>query len=160
MLIIYHIKEHKILSRLFYLFIYLFIFYIFSIFFIADLIEQRIYWTDYYFGFIKSAKLDGSDVQLITSDVNGPMGIAVHYNDIYFSERWGGLYKQSKSPGSSKIHIHSDPYMWGIKEYQNYTRTYNVIKLGINTISIHLSNKSFTYSLLSNLNTVTHHCRI
>ena len=119
-------------------FIYHYFFYIFYIFFIADLIEQRIYWTDYYLNFIKSAKLDGSDVQLFTSKANGPMGIAVHYNDIYFSEWLGGVYKQSKSPGSSKIHIHSDPYMWGMKKYQNYIRTYNVIKLGINAITFQI----------------------
>ena len=32
-----------------------------------DLIEQRIYWTEYHNNSIKSAKVDGSDVQLITS---------------------------------------------------------------------------------------------
>ena len=98
-------------------------------FLIADLIEQRIYWTDYSLNYIKSAKLDGSDVQLITSEVTNPMAIAVLYNDIYFSE-WlsGRLYKQSKSPGSSKIQIHSDtPYMYDVKVYQNYTRTYTML---------------------------------
>jgi hypothetical protein len=61
---------------------------------IADLIEQRIYWTDYYNNSIKSAKVDGSDVQLITSEVTNPMGIDIHDNYIYFTENYGKLYKE------------------------------------------------------------------
>ena len=101
---------------------------------IADLNEQRIYWTDSSLGYINSAKLDGSDVQLIISGLSSPFSIDIHDNEIYFTE-WtrGKLYKQAKSPGSSKILIHSDtPYMMGVKVYKD-TGTYNVIKLGINT---------------------------
>jgi hypothetical protein len=98
-------------------------FYIF-IYFIADLIDQRIYWTNVKLNHIKSAKLDGSDVQLITNGLMYPMGIEVHYNDIYFTEYSGILYKQSKSPGSSKIQLHSDtPNMLGVKVYQADIRT-------------------------------------
>ena len=85
-----------------------------------DLNEQRIYWTDSTLGYITSAKVDGSDVQLITSGLSGPMGIDIHDNEIYFSE-WhlGKIYKLSKSPGSSKILIHSDtPYMMSVKVYK------------------------------------------
>jgi hypothetical protein len=97
-------------------------FYIF-IYFIADLIEQRIYWTNVKLNHIKSAKLDGSDVQLITNGLMYPIGIEVHYNDIYFTE-YSGIYKQSKSPGSSKIQLHSDTsYMLGVKVYQADIRT-------------------------------------
>ena len=100
---------------------------------IADLNEQRIYWTDSSLGYIKSAKLDGSDVQLIISGLSSPLGIDIHDNDIYFTEWDGKMYKLSKSPGSSKILIHSDtPYMVSVKEYKD-TGTYNVIKLVINT---------------------------
>jgi hypothetical protein len=110
------------------------------IYFIADLIEQRIYWTDRLNQSIKSAKVDGSDVQLITSGLTGPVGIELHNNDIYFTEHHGKLYKQSKSPGSSKILIHSDaPHMFDVKVYQKYTRTYNVIKLCISTLVSSLS---------------------
>ena len=95
--------------------------------------EQRIYWTDSSLGYIKSAKLDGSDVQLIISGLSSPLGIDIHDNDIYFTEWDGKMYKLSKSPGSSKILIHSDtPYMVSVKEYKD-TGTYNVIKLVINT---------------------------
>jgi hypothetical protein len=48
---------------------------------IADLIEQRIYWTDFRNNSIKSAKVDGSDVQLIISGLMGPVGIELHNND-------------------------------------------------------------------------------
>jgi hypothetical protein len=97
--------------------------------------EQRIYWTDSTLGYIKSAKVDGSDVQLITSGLSGPLGIDIHDNEIYFSEYpRGKIYKQAKSPGSSKILIHSDtPYMMSVKVYKG-TGTYNGIKLGINTL--------------------------
>jgi hypothetical protein len=62
------------------------------------------------------------------------MGIDIHYNEIYFSESvQGKIYKQAKSPGSSKILIHSDtPSMMSVKVYKG-AGTYNVIKLGINT---------------------------
>jgi hypothetical protein len=53
------------------------------------------YWTDYRNDSIKSAKVDGSDVQLITSGLMGPVGIELHNNDIYFTEAKGKLYKQS-----------------------------------------------------------------
>ena len=77
--------------------------------------------------------MDGSDVQLITSGLSSPLGINIHDNDIYFTEWHGKIYKLSKSPGSSKILIHSDtPYMMIVKVYKG-TGTYNVIKLGINT---------------------------
>jgi hypothetical protein len=39
--------------------------------------EQRIYWTDSTLGYIKSAKVDGSDVQLITSGLSNPVGIDI-----------------------------------------------------------------------------------
>ena len=114
-------------------------FYIF-IYSIVDLIEQRIYWTDYHNNSIKSAKVDGSDVQLITSGLMEPVGIELHNNDIYFTEAIGKLYKQSKSPGSSKILIHSDAlHMFDVKVYQKYIRTYNVIKLCISTLVSSLS---------------------
>ena len=81
--------------------------------------EKRIYWTDFVLGYIKSAKLDGSDVQLITSGLNNPTGIDVHDNYIYFTEWSGTLYKQSKSPGSSKTPLHSDtPNMESVKVYK------------------------------------------
>ena len=84
--------------------------------------------------------MDGSDVQLITSGLMGPLGIELHNNDIYFTEVIGKLYKQSKSPGSSKILIHSDAlYMFDVKVYQKYIRTYNVIKLCISTLVSSLS---------------------
>ena len=84
--------------------------------------------------------MDGSDVQLITSGLMGPVGIELHNNDIYFTEAKGKLYKQSKSPGSSKILIHSDaPHMFDVKVYQKYIRTYNVIKLCISTLVSSLS---------------------
>ena len=96
--------------------------------------EQRIYWTDYGHGHIKSAKLDGSDVQLITSGLSAPYGIDVHNNYIYFTELRGRLYKQSKSPGSSKIQLLSDsPYMYDVKVYKR-TGRYNVIELYIITL--------------------------
>jgi hypothetical protein len=83
------------------------------------LTEKRIYWTDFALGYIKSATLDGSDVQLITSGLNKPTGIDVHDNHIYFTEWSGNLYKQSKSPGSSKTPLHSDtPYMESVKVYK------------------------------------------
>jgi hypothetical protein len=126
-------------------------FFISSFFFsIADLIEQRIYWTDYYLDHIKSAKLDGSDAQLITSGLHRPLGIDVHNNDIYFTEISGKLYKQSKSPGSSKIQLHSDtPNMFGVIVYENDICTYNVIKLLIITLV-----SSFPYLLLNTLNNI------
>ena len=84
--------------------------------------------------------MDGSDVQLITSGLMRPMGIELHNNEIYFTEDKGKLYKQSKSPGSSKILIHSDaPHMFDVKVYQKYIRTYNVIKLCISTLVSSLS---------------------
>lgn len=85
--------------------------------------------------------MDGSDVQLITSGLTGPMGIELHNNDIYFTEVIGKLYKQSKSPGSSKIQIPSNaPHiMFDVKVYQKYIRTYNVIKLCISTLVSSLS---------------------
>ena len=96
--------------------------------------EQRIYWTDYRHGHIKSAKLDGSDVQLIISGLSQPYGIDVHNNYIYFTEEGGRLYKQSKSPGSSKIQLHSDtPYMYDVKVYKEAGR-YNVIEVYISTL--------------------------
>ena len=96
--------------------------------------EQRIYWTDYWHGHIKSAKLDGSDVQLITSGLSEPYGIDVHNNYIYFTEQRGRLYKQSKYPGSSKIQLHSDtPYMRDVKAYKEAGR-YNVIEVYISTL--------------------------
>ena len=111
-------------------------FILFSFFSIADLIEQRIYWTDYYLNHIKSAKLDGSDVQLITSGLDRPLVIDVHNNDIYFTEYSGKLYKHSKSPGSSIMQLHSDtPYMFGVTVYKNDIRTYNVIKFTHHCIS-------------------------
>ena len=125
-------------------------------FFIADLIEQRIYWTDHSLHYIKSAKLDGSDVQLITSGLTYPMGIEVHNNDIYFTEHSGKLYKQSKFPGSSKILIHTDTrYMWGVKVYQKDTRTYTVIKLCTGTLVSSLQIFCFTYLLFNTLYTAT-----
>ena len=125
-------------------------------FFFTDLIEQRIYWTDYTLNYIKSAKLDGSDVQLITSEVTNPMGIEVHNNDIYFTEYNGKLYKQSKFPGSSKILIHTDtPHMWGMKIYQSDTRTYTVIKLVTGTLASSLQIFCFTYLLFNTLFTAT-----
>jgi hypothetical protein len=120
---------------------------------IADLIEQRIYWTDYYHSNIKSAKLDGSDVQLITSEVTEPIGIEVHNNDIYFTELNGKLYKQSKFPGSSKILIHTDTHMWDVKVYQKDTRTYTVIKLVTGTLASSLQIFCFTYLLFNTLYT-------
>lgn len=77
-----------------------------------------------------SAKLDGADVQLITSGLYKPLGIDVHHNDIYFTEWGGNLYKQSKSPGSSKIQLHFDtPHMNGVKVYTyKATGTYNVVR--------------------------------
>ena len=111
----------------------MFYFHIF-IYFIADLTEQRIYWTDYLDNYIKSAKLDGSDVHLITREINRPRGIDIHDNYIYFAEFRGRLYKQSKSPGSSKIQLHSDtPYMIGVKVYKD-PGTYTIIKLCISTL--------------------------
>ena len=108
-------------------------FYIF-IYFIADLTENRIYWTDFLLGYIKSAKLDGSDVQLITRGLSNPTGIDVHDNHIYFTEWSGNLYKQSKSPGSSIIPLHSDtPNMESVKVYKE-PGTYNIIALIINTL--------------------------
>ena len=96
--------------------------------------EQRIYWTEYVGGYIKSAKLDGSDVQLITSELSKPYGIDIHDNYIYFTENNSRLCKQSKSPGSSKIQLLSDtPYMKGVKVYKG-TGTYNVIELDISTL--------------------------
>ena len=125
-----------------------------SFFSIADLIEQRIYWHDYHHSYIKSAKLDGSDVQLITSEVTKPIGIEVHNNDIYFTEWNGKLYKQSKFPGSSKILIHTDtPHMWGVKVYQKDTRTYTVIKLVTGTLASSLHIFCFTYLLFNTLYT-------
>ena len=103
------------------------------IYFIADLIAQRIYWTDFIFGYIKSAKLDGSDVQLITSGLTLPFGIDIYNNDIYFTDYSGKLYKQSKSPESSKIQIHSDRRISDVKVYYG-PGTYNVIKLVIITL--------------------------
>ena len=86
-----------------------------------DLIEQRIYWTEYHNNSIKSAKLDGSDVQLITSGILEPLGIDLHNNDIYFTDESGKLYKQSKSPGSSKILIHNNTQtIFDVKVYQKY----------------------------------------
>ena len=71
--------------------------------------------------------MDGSDVQLITSGLRGPRGIELHNNDIYFTESIGNLYKQSKSPGSSKSLIHSNAsHMFDVKVYQKYTREGNV----------------------------------
>jgi hypothetical protein len=122
---------------------------------IADLIEQRIYWTDYYHSNIKSAKLDGSDVQLITSEVTEPIGIEVHNNDIYFTELNGKLYKQSKFPGSSKILIHTDTHMWDVKVYQKDTRTYTVIKLVTGTLVSSLQIFCFAYLLFNTLYTAT-----
>jgi hypothetical protein len=92
------------------------------------------YWTDSTLGYIKSAKVDGSDVQLITSGLSPPMGIDIHDNELYFSEwKLGKVYKQPKSPGSTKILIHSDTsYMMSVKVYKG-AGMYNVIKLGINT---------------------------
>ena len=127
-----------------------------SFFLIADLIQQRIYWTDYSLNHIKSAKLDGSDVQLITSEVTNPIGIDIHDNYIYFTEHRGTLYKQSKSPGSSKIQIHSDTtYMWDVKVYQKGIRTYNVIKLVIGTLVSSLQIFVYTYLLFNTLYTAT-----
>jgi hypothetical protein len=98
------------------------------------LTEKRIYWTDFILGYIKCATLDGSDVQLITSGLNNPTGIDVHDNQIYFTEWSGNLYKQSKSPGSSIIALHSDtPYMESVKVYKD-PGTYNVIALIINKL--------------------------
>ena len=79
--------------------------------------------------------MDGSDVQLITSGLSNPFSIDIHDNEIYFTEyQRGKIYKQAKSPGSSKILIHSDtPYMMCVKVYKR-TGTYNVIKLGINSL--------------------------
>jgi hypothetical protein len=52
--------------------------------------------------------VDGSDVQLITSGLSGPMGIDIHDNEIYFTEyQRGKIYKQAKSPGSSN-HFEQD----------------------------------------------------
>jgi hypothetical protein len=69
-----------------------------------------------------SAKVDGSEVQVITSGLSEPRGITVHDNDIYFSATQGGLYnlyKQSKSQGSSKIQIHSEtPYIKDIHVFK------------------------------------------
>ena len=125
-------------------------------FFFTDLIEQRIYWTDEHLNHIKSAKLDGSDVQLFTSEVTKPIWIEVHNNDIYFTEYYGKLYKQSKFPGSSKILIHTDtPYMWGVKIYQKDTRTYTVIKLVTGTLVSSLQIFCFTYLLFNTLYTAT-----
>ena len=78
--------------------------------------------------------MDGSDVQLIASGLAPPMGIDIHANEIYFTAwQLGKGYKQAKSPGSTKILIHSDtPYMMSVKVYKR-TGTYNVIKLNINT---------------------------
>jgi hypothetical protein len=84
--------------------------------------------------------VDGSDVQLITSGLTRPVAIELHNNDIYFTEYIGKLYKQSKSPESSTILIHSDaPHIFDVKVYQKYIRTYNVIKLGISTLVSSLS---------------------
>jgi hypothetical protein len=70
-------------------------------------------------GHIKSANLDGSDVQLITSGLSNPTGIDVHDNHIYFTEWFGNLYKQSKSPGSPITTLHSDtPNMESVKVYK------------------------------------------
>jgi hypothetical protein len=122
----------------------------------ADLIEQRIYWTDVSLSHIKSAKVDGSDVQLITNGLTYPTGIEVHNNDIYFTEYYGKLYKQSKFPGSSKILIHTDtPFIWGVKVYQNGIRTYNVIKLVTGTLVSTLQIYCFTYLLFNTLYTAT-----
>jgi len=83
---------------------------------------------------MKSAKLDGSDVQLITSKLSKPYGIDIHDNYIYFTENHGRLYKQSKFPGSSKIQLHSDtPFMKDVKVYKD-PGSYNVIKVCINTL--------------------------
>ena len=114
-------------------FVYIYIQFYILINYIADLNEQRIYWTDSALGYIKSAKLDGSDVQLITSGFSNPLGIEIHDNEIYFTEWHGKIYTLSKSPGSTKILIHSDtPYMMSVKVYKG-TGMYNVIKLNINT---------------------------
>ena len=92
------------------------------IYFTADLKEQRIYWTDNDYAHIMSAKVDGSEVEVITSGLSEPRGITVHDNDIYFSATQGGLYnlyKQSKSQGSSKIQIHSEtPYIKDIHVFK------------------------------------------
>ena len=86
-----------------------------------DLIEQRIYWTDLRNNSIKSAKVDGSDIQPITSGILEPLGIDLHNNDIYFTDQSGKLYKQSKSPGSSKILIHNNTQIiFDVKVYQKY----------------------------------------
>lgn len=90
------------------------------------------YWGDYYLNLIKSAKLDGSDSQLITNELSSPWGIDIDDNDIYFTEQRRRLYKQSKSPGSSKIQIHSDTSILDAKVYKG-TGTYNVIKVVIST---------------------------
>jgi hypothetical protein len=114
------------------------------IYFTADLNEQKIYWTEYINGNIKSANLDGSDVQLITSGLDYPFGIDVHNNDIYFTEYHIKLYKQSKSPGSSKILIHTyAPPMYSVKVYQHHMRTYNVIMVVINTLVSSFQIKAF-----------------
>ena len=84
--------------------------------------------------------MDGSDVQLITSGLMGPVGIELHNNDIYFTDFSGALYKQSKSPGSSKILIYNNTkIIFDVKVYQKYIRTYNVIKLCISTLVSSLS---------------------
>ena len=84
--------------------------------------------------------MDGSDIQPITSGILEPLGIDLHNNDIYFTDYSGALYKQSKSPGSSRILIHSDaPHIFDVKVYQKYIRTYNVIKLCISTLVSSLS---------------------
>lgn len=82
-----------------------------------------------------SAKLDGSDIQLITSDLYIPSGIDIHDDYIYFTANNGRLYKQSKSPGSSKIQLNFDiQNMRGVKVYQKDMRTYNVMKLVIRSL--------------------------
>lgn len=84
--------------------------------------------------------MDGSDVQLIISGLRQPWGIDVYNNDIYFTALPGRLYKQSKSPGSSKIPIHSNtPYMLDVKVYKKSIGMYNVIKLCISTLVSSLS---------------------
>ena len=82
-----------------------------------------------------SAKLDGSEIQLIASGISDPFGVDIHDNFIYFTGNNGRLYKQSKSTGSSKIQIHFDtPDMMSVKVYQKDLRTYNVMKLVIKSL--------------------------
>lgn len=89
-----------------------------------DYQEQKVYWTDLYFGYgkISRAYLNGSNVEVLISGLSSPKGLAVdgRARNLYFTDNTRNTLEVSRLDGSyrRKLFTVDSPYDVALDDWE------------------------------------------